>query len=79
MTPVRLVPVLLLAACSTAIHWEKEGTSDAQLEQDLRICRMKARGAMQPTVVMAQQEQAEQREYAEVRECMAARGYGLKR
>jgi hypothetical protein len=40
-----LPPLLLLAACASTVDWSKPGVSEAQIDADVRACRLAAASA----------------------------------
>jgi hypothetical protein len=82
----------LLAGCAGPVQWEKDGATEAALEQDSKQCKEKARLAATAVLVappipqpgmlgapMRQQDQYAMRESQEFGSCMLDRGYKVKR
>ena len=83
--------VPLLAACATAPHWEKAGSNDVAMSEDLQRCRVEARlspaqsalavpiaqTSSAPMVDRGQERDAQ--EDQQIRQCMQGKGYSLKR
>lgn len=78
----------LLAACASAPQWEKAGSNDVALSEDLQRCRVGARLSPAPAVPMAQTSSApmvdrgqerDAQEDQQIRQCMQGKGYSLKR
>jgi len=84
--------VMLLAGCAGPVQWEKEGATEAGIEQDSKQCSEKARLAATAVLVpppipqpgmlgapMRQQDQYAMRESQEFGSCMLDKGYKVKR
>lgn len=82
--------VPLLAACATAPHWEKAGSNEVAMSEDLQQCRVQARSPQQsalasptgqtssaPLVDRGQERDAQ--EDQQTVNCMRGKGYSLKR
>ena len=86
-----LVP--LLAACATAPHWEKPGSNETAMSEDLQQCRVQARLSTQtqqtvstsptgqtssaPLADRGQERDAQ--EDQQIFHCMRGKGYNLTR
>lgn len=83
--------VALLAACATAPQWEKAGSNEVAMSEDLQQCRMQVRLSTQqavPTSPTGQTssspladrgQERDAQETQEITQCMRGKGYSLKR
>lgn len=81
--------VPLLAACASAPHWEKSGTSETAMADDLQQCRVGVMLSPQQqlgrtpvssgTPLMDRGQEREAQDEQQIRKCMQDKGYSIKR